>query len=72
MKKTLRFIALAGVIVPALLIAERPGHAAMSCSYKHGLLCSSTPPSNTCFDDEYSFTFLTCECVYSRWDCYPY
>jgi hypothetical protein len=70
MKKTLRLMALAGILAPALLITERPSHAMRSCSEKHGLSCSSTP-HNLCFDDEYSYTILTCECVDSVWDCYP-
>lgn len=69
MKKTLRLMALAGVLAPALLITERPSYAIMSCSEKHGMSCPSTP-SNRCFDDEYTYTILTCECVDSTWSCY--
>lgn len=69
MKKTLRLMALAGILAPALLITERPSHAVMSCSEKHGMSCSSTP-TNRCFDDEYTYTILTCECVYDVWQCY--
>lgn len=69
MKKTLRLIALAGVIVPALLITERPGYAIMSCSEKDGRSCSSTP-GDRCVQDDYPYAIVTCECVYSLWSCY--
>ena len=68
MGKTLRWIALAGVLAAALLITERPSHAIMSCSAKQGLSCSSVP-SNLCFDED-SQTVRTCECVDSTWNCY--
>lgn len=67
MKKTLRLIALAGILAPALLLTERPSHAVMSCSEKHGLSCSSTPRPY-CFHDQYGI--ITCECVYDVWECY--
>lgn len=67
MRKTLRLIALAGVLASALLITERPSHAIMSCSEKQGRSCST--PNNLCFDES-SQTVLTCECVDSAWSCY--
>jgi hypothetical protein len=68
MKKTLRLIALTGIIATCWLSSERPSHAIQYCSALDGTPCSNPSWTRLCITD-YPGEEGTCSCVTSHWSC---
>ncbi len=67
MKKTLRFIALTGIITTCWLSSEKPSYAIQYCSALDGTPCSVTT-TKICITD-YPGVEGTCTCLSGQWSC---
>ena len=67
MKKTLRFIALTGIITVCWLSSGKPGHAVQYCWTLDGTPCSATNP-RICITNSPGHEG-TCHCISGYWYC---
>ncbi len=62
MKKTLRFIALAGIIATCWLSSEKPGHSMQYCYQLDGIPCPPHYTTRYCLTDNPGY-LGTCTCT---------
>jgi hypothetical protein len=67
MKKTLRLIALAGVIASSWLLTEEPSQALMDCMQVGGSSCSTTTYVR-CWNSNAGEPQM-CRCIDYKWNC---
>lgn len=72
MRKTLRSIALGGIIAMLWFAAEGPSQAMLACFYWQGQACSAESPDVRCWYDipgQWQNGYLDCTCIDSAYEC---